>query len=617
MPTDRSNTSAPSRGWLGAPTLGSSTGASRLIRGILERRSAAVAGALILSAALSLFFAACDPQPEMMVMDDFESGALTNWKAVGSGSGGWFIYTNGKKAPDPAQSDPNTPFDLPDPPQGKFAAVTDMSGPGTRILYRDVKLDGRFVLHLIVLYAGFGGFASAETLAYDVPEANQQFRIDLVRPSAPIDSVAQGDILVNVFGTSPGDPDRLEPTAVSVDVSPWAGQTVRLRLAQTDNGGPLRVGVDNIRFEPIGTDADDRIELPVTQEPSSAVDLVLHRMSEADALAALSARAEELAGADEFSGAVLVARNGEVLFTQAYGLADRGRGIPNTLRTRFRIGSMNKMFTAVAILQLVEAGKVDLTAPLGRYLTGYPNQYAATKVTIHHLLTHTGGTGDIFGPEYEAHRQELRTLGDYVELYGGRGLEFEPGSTWAYSNYGFLLLGVVIEKVTGQSYYDYVQEHIYAPAGMTASGSLPEDQAVPDRSIGYTKQPGTTEWVPNTDTLPYRGTSAGGGYSTVEDLARFAHALLSHELLGADSTELLITGKVESAPGARYAYGFEDLRDADGNGSVGHGGGAPGMNGDLRIYPKSGYVVVVLANMDPPAAQRISEYLDLRLPTER
>ena len=398
MPTDRSNTSAPSRGWLGAPTLGSSTGASRLIRGILERRSAAVAGALILSAALSLFLAACDPQPKMMVMDDFESGALTNWKAVGSGSGGWFIYTNGKKAPDPAQSDPNTPFDLPDPPQGKFAAVTDMNGPGTRILYWDVKLNGRFMLHLTVLYAGVGGFSGAETLAYDVPEANQQFRIDLVRPSAPIDSVAQGDILVNVFGTSPGDPDRLEPTAVSVDVSPWAGQTVRLRLAQTDNGGPLRVGVDNIRFEPIGTDADDRIELPVTQEPSSAVDLVLHRMSEADALAALSARAEELAGADEFSGAVLVARNGEVLFTQAYGLADRGRGIPNTLQTRFRIGSMSKMFTAVAILQLVEAGKVELTAPLGRYLTDYPNRYAATKVTIHHLLTHTGGTGDIFGP---------------------------------------------------------------------------------------------------------------------------------------------------------------------------------------------------------------------------
>jgi D-alanyl-D-alanine carboxypeptidase len=305
-----------------------------------------------------------------------------------------------------------------------------------------------------------------------------------------------------------------------------------------------------------------------------------------------------------------------VLFSRAYGLADRDRRIPNTIRTRFRIGSMNKMLTAVAILQLVEAGRVKLTAPLGTYLPGYPNRDVATKVTIHHLLTHTGGTGDIFGPEFDAHRKDLRALADYVKLYGKRGLEFEPGSRWAYSNYGFILLGVVIEKVTGQSYYDYVQTHIHAPAGMTRSGSLSEHRRVPDRSIGYTKPPGTTAWAPNTDTLPYRGTSAGGGYSTVGDLARFAHALLSHRLLDPDSTKLLITGKMNAGPGVKYAYGFEDARDANGNGWVGHGGGAPGMNGDLKIYPKSGYVLAVLANIDPPAAQRISEYLDPRLPTQ-
>jgi len=172
-----------------------------------------------------------------------------------------------------------------------------------------------------------------------------------------------------------------------------------------------------------------------------------------------------------------------------------------------------------------------------------------------------------------------------------------------------VLLGVVIENVTGQSYYEYVRTHIYEPSGMTATGSLPEDQVVPDRSIGYMKPPGTSNWVANTETLPYRGTSAGGGYSTVKDLARFAEALLRHELLRPDSTELLITGKVEVQRGEKYAYGFDDRRDADGNGSVGHGGGAPGMNGDLRIYPKSGYVVATLANIDPPAAQRVSEWV--------
>ena len=576
----------------------------------------AVSGVSVVSAAADAVKVPVRTAEGMFVMDDFESGALTGWRAVGGGSGGWFVYSNGSGAPDPAESDPNVPFDVPDAPQGRFAAVTDMNGPGTLILYRDVKLDGRFMLHLTVFYAGASGFSSPRTLAYDEPGDNQQFRVDLVAPSAPIDSLARGDVLVNVFKTSTGEPYQREPTAVKVDVSHWAGHTVRLRLAVADNTGPLRVGVDDIRLEPIGSDANARIELPNTKQPSRALNLVLHRLTETEALKALSVRAQRLAREGAFSGAVLFAKDDHVLFSHAYGLADRKRAITNTLRTRFRIGSMNKMFTAVAILQLVEAGKVELTAPLGKYLTNYPNREVARKVTIHQLLTHTGGTGDIFGPDFDLHRTELRTLADYVRLYGKRGLEFKPGSRWEYSNYGFILLGRVIEKITGQSYYDYVHQHIYEPAGMTRSGSLPEDQAVPERSTGYTKAPGTTAWLPNTDTLPYRGTSAGGGYSTVEDLARFAKALLNHKLLSPDSTKLLITGKVNAGP-ARYAYGFEDARDAHGNGWVGHGGGAPGMNGDLRIYPKSGYLIAVLANIDPPAAQRISQYLDPRLPAER
>ena len=366
---------------------------------------------------------------------------------------------------------------------------------------------------------------------------------------------------------------------------------------------------------------------PVAARPYRIVDLDLRaiprpaefpvaRVNEEDAIAAVETLLRRSVGEDRFSGAVLVAKDGKVVFGEAYGLADRGQRNPNILQTRFRVGSMNKMFTAVAILQLVESGKVELAAPLGVYLDDYPNKDLARKVTIHHLLTHTGGTGDIFGPDFDSNRAELRTLADYVELYGDRELEFDPGTRWAYSNYGFILLGAVIEKVTGQSYYDYVKASIFERAGMTRSGSLPERREVPGRSIGYTKPPGTSEWSRNDDTLPHRGTSAGGGYSTVEDLARFADALISDELLSARSRQLLFTGKVKSWPGARYAYGFEDARGADGDGAVGHGGGAPGMNGDLRIYPNSGYVVAVLANMDPPVAQRISGYLDLRLPTD-
>jgi len=337
------------------------------------------------------------------------------------------------------------------------------------------------------------------------------------------------------------------------------------------------------------------------------------RMSESEALAALRAKLDADAATDRFSGAVLVAKYGKPVFTGAYGVADREKKIPNKLDTRFRIGSMNKMITAVAILQLVQAGKIDLNDPLGKYLPDYPNKDVASKVTIHHLLTHTGGTGDFFGPEFDAHRLELRTLQDYVILFGKRGLLFEPGSRWDYSNYGFLLLGVVIEKVSGESYYDYVRDYVYKPAGMISTASLAEDEVVPNRSIGYTKPEGGGAWRPNTDTLPYRGTSAGGGYSTVEDLLAFATALANHKLLDARFTELLTTGKVEARGGSKYAYGFMD-RTVNGVRSLGHGGGAPGMNGDLEIYPAAGYVIAVLANMDPPAAQRISEFIGNRLP---
>jgi D-alanyl-D-alanine carboxypeptidase len=334
-------------------------------------------------------------------------------------------------------------------------------------------------------------------------------------------------------------------------------------------------------------------------------------LSEGELLTALRRKLDEESTAGRFSGAALLARNGKTVFAQAYGVADREKKTPNTLKTRFRLGSMNKMFTAVATLQLVQSGKLDLKAPFGKYLTDYPNKDVASKVTIEQLLSHTGATGDIFGPEFDKHRLELKTLQDYVNLYGNRALEFEPGSRWQYSNYGFLLLGVLIEKVSGQSYYDYVRDQIYKPAGMTGTASEPEEQMVAERSIGYTRFTGGAP-SPNTDTLPYRGTSAGGGYSTVEDLLRFASALQTNKLLNAQNTEMLTTGKVDT-PGGKYAYGFGDA-NINGTRCFGHGGGAPGMNGELKICPGPGYVVAVLANMDPPAASRVADFITNRLP---
>lgn len=352
-----------------------------------------------------------------------------------------------------------------------------------------------------------------------------------------------------------------------------------------------------------------RLDLFTTSRPA---EFALPRMSDSELITALRKKLEVDAAADRFSGAALVARNGKIVFSQAYGLADREQKIPNTLTTRFRLGSMNKMITAVATLQLVQGGKLGLKDVFGKYLTDYPNKDVSSKVTIEQLLTHTGGTGDIFGPDFEKNRLELRTLQDYVKLYGNRALAFEPGSRWAYSNYGFILLGVLIERVSGQSYYNYVREHIYTRAGMTATGSEPEDQIVNNRSVGYMRPDGGGGWGPNKDTLPYRGTSAGGGYSTVDDLFRFATALQNNKLLDARYTEMLTTGKVDTRNG-KYAYGFAD-RLENNTRCFGHGGGFPGMNGELKICPGPAYVVAILANMDPPAASRISDFITNRLP---
>jgi len=330
------------------------------------------------------------------------------------------------------------------------------------------------------------------------------------------------------------------------------------------------------------------------------------------ALAKAIARQMALLG-DDFSGAVLVTRGDKVVFSAAQGLADRERDLPNTPQTRFRVGSMDKMFTGTAIMQLVQAGKLDLQAPLATYLKDYPNADLARKVTLRHLLTHTGGAGDIFEPEYEARREQVRTLKDYVDLFGARPLEFEPGAKWEYSNYGFILLGRVIEAVSGQSYYDYVQEHIFKPAGMTATGFEPETVAVPDRAVPYMKGSASYE---RANELPWRGTSAGGGYSTVGDFQRFAAALFDGRLLDAEHRRQMLTGRVENQPGMKYGYGFGIYVEARPV-MVGHNGVDDGQNGDLRIVGENQAVIVALSNVTPPRqAGQLAKFISDRFTAE-
>ena len=361
-----------------------------------------------------------------------------------------------------------------------------------------------------------------------------------------------------------------------------------------------------------------RLELEVTDEAKPivvsstlrpaprTVDVPLVRLSEPDTIGALTAMIDEQLKADRFSGAVLIGHRGKIVFQKAVGLANRESGTPNTLDTKFRNGSMNKMFTATAAMQLVEAGKLSLDDTVGKVMPDYPNADVAHKVTIRHLLGHTGGTGDFFGALFAKNRLTLKTHADYVALFGDRAPVHEPGAEWRYSNYGMVLLGAIIERVSGMSYFDYVRTRVFEPAGMMSTGSLPETDAVPNRSLGYMRR--NDAWVLNTDTLPWSGTSAGGGYSTVGDFFRFAEALQSGKLVSKASLTQMTT------PGlAQYGFGMS-IAGEGATRNFGHSGGAPGQNGDLRVYPASGYVVVALSNLDPPAASRIVNFIATRLP---
>jgi D-alanyl-D-alanine carboxypeptidase len=351
------------------------------------------------------------------------------------------------------------------------------------------------------------------------------------------------------------------------------------------------------------------ISLVVIPPPPGAP--VPSRLTQEQAVGAWNAEIEKAASNGKFSGVWLWAKNGKAITSGASGKADREKGVNNTLNTRFRIGSMNKMFTAVATLQFVERGKLSLDDTIGKILPDYPNTNLASKAKIRHLLSHTGGAGDIFGPEFDEHRLELKTLQDYVKLYGNRDIQFEPGSRWEYSNYGFLLLGVVIEKIAGISYYDFIADNIYKVAGMTESGSEPESVQVANRSKGYMRD--RFEMVSNQGTLPWRGTSAGGGYTTAGDLMKFAAALMANKLLKAET--LAEATRPQFSTGS-YGFGFQIGRPEDGQ-TYGHGGGAPGMNGILRVYPDSGQSVIVLCNLDSPSASRIGDWLHARMPLEK
>ncbi len=310
---------------------------------------------------------------------------------------------------------------------------------------------------------------------------------------------------------------------------------------------------------------------------------------------------DEQVSKNAFSGAVLIHRRNDELFKQAYGEAEKRFHIPNRIDTKFNIGSISKYFTRVAIGQLIEQGKLSLNDNVGMILLDYPNKAVAQKVTIQHLLAMQSGMGDFFREKFDnAAKDKISSLQDYLPFFVNDTLLFEPGTDRRYSNAGFIVLGLIVEKLSDENYYLYMNNHVFKPAGMKNSGWYPLSSVTPNVATGYLHSDmETMNWVSNVHMLPERGSSAGGSYATLDDIVLFIQALLNGKLLSAKYSQWVVSGeiptKLPSLP----------LKE----GGIGIAGGTAGVNAAVEFDAKTGDVIVVLSNYDPPSAEETSRML--------
>ena len=365
-----------------------------------------------------------------------------------------------------------------------------------------------------------------------------------------------------------------------------------------------------------------------TREPNATGDSSA-AAAEAQVVTELGRVAEELARQDGFSGVVLLSQGGRVVFQGAYGQANREKARANTLDTPFALASVSKMFTAVVVAQLAEQNKLRFDDSIGTLLPMYPPGQSKTEVNVRHLLTMSSGIPDIFRmPKFWTEISRIRVLSDFWPLFATTPLEFPPGSKWAYSNSNFVILGAIIERLTGGSFLDEVERRIFKPVGMAHTSY--HSTRFPDAAMGYTRTPPDSERGKTSDSKRwYRawedpadneargaqgstdfiaGSPLGGGISTAADLARFADALMAGKLLSRELTDKVLTGIVPADYGGLDGYGFE-TREVNGVRIAGHRGGFSGVTNEVEFYPDLGYVLVVLGNTDPSATQEIATRL--------
>lgn len=332
--------------------------------------------------------------------------------------------------------------------------------------------------------------------------------------------------------------------------------------------------------------------------------------SDKDASDQLDELIQKLVKENIFSGNVLVAKNGKIIFHKSYGLASKEYNYPNDLSTKFIIGSINKMFTSTGILQLVEQNKLSLDDRVSDVLPGVLADDIAHKITIAQLLTHTSGLGDfLFTPEMAGKSKEhFRTMADYLPGLADDKLFFEPGKQWGYSNTGFLILGAIMEKISGLTYEDYVNKHIYQPAGMSATFFPELDNVNIGLAETYEKDYLTGKPVFH-NTRYYqviKGTPAGGGFSTCTDLLNFMQALSAGKLLKPETVQLMQSPKPDrNSP--NYGFGMQVFDET----SFGHTGGGPGTDATVRTDRKKGLTVIILCNQNTGSGPVLRKVLEV------
>ena len=360
-----------------------------------------------------------------------------------------------------------------------------------------------------------------------------------------------------------------------------------------------------MRFDDKNKSLISRLGFTAARTPSNIEEPALN---ERQCLQSIKELMEGLIEKKIFSGTFLIAKGDEILMTFVAGEASKRFHVPNNMDTKFNLGSMNKMFTATSIMQLVERGRLSLEDPIGQYIDeSWLPADITSKITIHHLLSHTSGLGSYFNETYmKGSRQLFRNVDDFKPLVKGEKPTFEPGKRFRYSNTGMLLLGVVIESVTGESYFDYIRKNIYEPAGMTDSDSYEMDYPVENLAIGYSRdRKSPYGWQNNLYKHVIKGGPAGGGFSTVKDLHRFARAIQTGKLVSQESLDKMW----KDHSGEYYGYGFSVEEGPNGK-VVGHGGGFDGINSNLDIYLDRGYIVAVMSNIDrgaSPVAQKVGQ----------